>query len=71
VTVRHYPNNHEERTRYASLCYLASKLDEAHKQFQILGDNLVQHRHFPSHPVSALQKMRAVAAKAVEAQPLK
>ncbi len=45
--LRHYPNDHAERSRYAAYCYMCGQHAEADRQFQAVGDNLVWFRSFP------------------------
>jgi hypothetical protein len=44
--LRHYPEVYAVRTRYAAMCYLCGRYAEAHRQFQLLGDNLIPDSRF-------------------------
>src|SRR5262249_42031814 len=38
--LRHFPKDHMARTRFAVYCYNSARIDEANRQFLLLGDNL-------------------------------
>jgi hypothetical protein len=44
--LEHYPDDMTVRSRYAMLCYSCGQFQEAHKQFEIIGDNLVSTYNF-------------------------
>jgi len=62
----HFPDDPTARSKYAALCYLCAHYDEAHKQFQVIGDKLVGNFNFP---VPVLERMRADAAVRVASVP--
>jgi hypothetical protein len=56
----HHPKDHLERSRYASLAYLCGKPEEAHRQFEAVGENLVWERTFPEQFVKQARKLAAL-----------
>jgi hypothetical protein len=61
--LKHHPNDHKARSKYAALSYAATHYPEAHAQFEILGDRLTQWADFPFYPLEALKQMRAQCAQ--------
>lgn len=39
VYLGHFPHDHVQRSNYAAYCYLCGQFIEAHKQFEVLGDD--------------------------------
>jgi hypothetical protein len=66
--LKHCPNSHLWRSKYAALCYMSNHLAEAHEQFQILGDNLTTWPIFPFVPLPELKRIRDHAKQVVEGQ---
>ncbi len=59
----HHPHADVERSKYATLCYLARHYLEAHAQFEALGDRLTAWPHFPNYPLENLKKIRDEVAQ--------
>lgn len=59
----HYPLSNEVRSKYAAMAYVGGHWQEAHAQFQILGDTLTSWPTFPNFPLASLQRMRDEVAK--------
>lgn len=68
--LKHHPENHTARSKYAVLCYLGAHFAEAHVQFQALGDNLTRWTTFPYYPLETMQQFREHAARLVTGAPL-
>lgn len=67
--LKHYPDQYDERSKYAFLCYTAGDYDEAKRQFQILGDNLTPWEKFPNIPLEGLKRVREIVAKGGDLRP--
>ncbi len=61
--LKHYPDDDVERSKYATLCYLCRRYDEAHVEFERLGDRLTTWPKFPNYPLAALQRYRSDMAR--------
>ena len=61
--LKRYPNNYEERSKFAGFCYICAKYPEAHEQFIILGDNLVFSDNFKEKWMKQVRAYVAGAAK--------
>jgi len=65
--LKHFPEDHTARSKYASLAYASRHYLEAHAQFEKLGDNLTSWREFPYVPLETLKKFREYCAKGAAA----
>lgn len=59
----HRPSHSVMRSKYAAMASIAGRYDEAHAQFEILGDRLTMWTDFPYIPLQTLELMREEAAR--------
>ncbi|MFL5329809.1 MAG: hypothetical protein ACJ8C4_12935 [Gemmataceae bacterium] len=58
----HFPHDHDSRSRYACLCFLAEQYTEAHRQFLRLADRVIPQRDFDA---AWIKKAKETAAEKV------
>jgi hypothetical protein len=63
--LRHYPDDNTQRSKYAMLCYMGKHYDEAHAQFQAVGDGLTQWTTFPYIPFEEMTQARDFTARVI------
>jgi hypothetical protein len=61
----HRPRRDEVRSKYAALAYLGGRYQQAHVQFETLGDRLTTWWDFPNIPLETLKRMRDDTARKV------
>jgi hypothetical protein len=61
--LKHHPEDHTARSKYASLAYDSRHYIKAHAQFQKLGDDLTSWTEFPFYPLASLKQFRDYCAK--------
>ena len=61
--LKHHPQDHVARSKYASLAYDSRHYRQAHALFQKLGNNLTSWREFPNYPLETLKSYRDYCAK--------
>jgi hypothetical protein len=63
--LKHHPDNHTARSKYATFCYLSTHFREAEVQYVALGDHLTQWSDVPYVPLKQLKQNRERNARVV------
>ncbi|MHC5538774.1 hypothetical protein ACYOEI_11180 [Singulisphaera rosea] len=63
--LKHYPEDHVARSKFATLCFLGAHYREAEVQYVALGDHLTQWSDFPYFPLGQMKQNRKRNAKVV------
>jgi hypothetical protein len=63
--LKHHPENHTARSKFATFCYRSAHYREAEVQFVALGNHLTQWSEFPFVPLNHLKQIREHNAKIV------
>jgi hypothetical protein len=67
--LEHHPSHTVMRSKYAAMASIAGRYDEAHAQFEILGDGLTTWTDLPSIPLVMLGMMRDEARRLATGEP--
>jgi hypothetical protein len=63
--LKHHPENHTARSKFALFCYLSAHYREAEVQYMALGNHLTQWSDFPFVPLDELKQIRERNARIV------